>query len=150
MNELSVDTRATISDLERRVRLLEEGLYGHSAPQCSTVVLMRCYIEAHRAIREIDQESGGIWVAQAYLWDVRALVSLGRHVNDPYPYRPFLAALDVCVLKGIPGADAAVRHLESVGQDLLYAEGLELVRPRDTMGTLRLHEALKRLATLRK
>lgn len=150
MNELSVDMRALISDLERRVQLLERGLYGHTVPQCSPVLLMRCYLEAHRAIREIDRDSGAIWVAQAYLWDVRALITLGREVNDPFPYRPFVAVLDACVLKGIPGAEAALRHLESVSQALLDAQGLELVRPRETMARLRLHEALKRLGSLQK
>jgi hypothetical protein len=145
MSELSTDALATILDLERRVRLLEQGLYGHTVPQASAALLTRCYLEAHRAMQQIEAENAGVWVAQAYLWDVRALVALGRQVNDPYPFRPFIAVLDACVLHGVPGADAALQHLESVSQDLLVAQGLELVRPRDTMGRLRLNEALFRL-----
>ncbi len=148
MNDLSIDAQASIFDLERRVRLLEKGLYGHAAPQCSIVLLTRCYLEAHRAIREIDQDSGAVWVAQTYLWDARALVQLGRKVNDPFPYRPFLAVVDICVTRGVPGAEEAREHLESVSQDVLTAQGLELVRPRDTMQRLRLTEALQRLGRL--
>jgi hypothetical protein len=148
MNDLPIDVTAKILDLERRVALLERGLYGHTTPQCGAALLTRCYLEAHRVRKRIDRESASIWVAQAYLWDVRALVALGRHVNDPYPYRPFLAVLDVCVLNGIPGAEDARTHLEAVSQDLLVAQGLELVRPRDTMGKLRLQEVLTRLTSL--
>jgi hypothetical protein len=145
MNESSTDSNASILDLERRVRLLEQGLYGHTAPQAGAVLLTRCYLEAHRLLKHLDPENVAVWVAQAYLWDVRALVTLGRHVNDPYPFRPFLAVLDLCVLQSVPGAEEALRHLESVSQDLLTAQGLELVRPRDTMGRLRLSEAIAHL-----
>lgn len=145
MNHSLLDDRAKILDLERRVDLLERGLYGHSAPQCGASLLTRCYLEAHRALRKIEPEKAGTWVAVAYLLDVRALVALGRYVNDPYPYRPFLAVLDICALHSVPSAFAARTHLESVAQDLLTAQGLELIRPRDTMGRLRLHEALSRL-----
>ncbi len=142
---VSADLRASILDLERRVRLLEQGMYGHAAPQAGAVLLTRCYLEAHRMLNRMDPEQVGVWVAQSYLWDVRALVALGREVSDPYPYRPFLAVLDLCVLQGVPGAEAARDHIESVAQDLLIAQGLELVQPRDTMGTLRLREALTHL-----
>lgn len=145
MNQRSVDHEATLFDLARRVELLERGLYGHTAPQASVALLSRCYLEAHRFTREIDPESASVWVASAFLWDVRALVTLGRHVHDPYPYRPFLAVLDRCVLAGVPGAEGARAHLERVSQELLAAQGLELVRPRDTMGQLRLGEALQKL-----
>lgn len=140
------DILALLFDLRRRVEQLEKGLHGYSAPEGRLPLLTRCYREAHRAIHALTEENAGIWIAQAYLWDARAYVELGRHVNDPYPYRPFLAVLDTCVLKGIQGAKSAQGHLEAVGQDVLAAQGLELVRPRDTMGTLRLLEALERLS----
>jgi hypothetical protein len=145
---MNVDLTASIFDLERRIALLEQKQYGHAAPQAGAALLTRCYVEAHRLVRDIDPKMAGVWVAQAYLWDVRALVALGRAVNDPYPYRPFLAVLDRCVLSGVPGAEAALAHLEEVSQQLLVAQGLELVRPRDTMVNLRLEEALLRLGRL--
>lgn len=150
MADLPVDLIATISDLERRVRLLEEVQRGDTQTLMNLPLMARCYLAAHRLPREIDQDFGALWVTSAYRWDARALVALGRHVHDPYPFRPFLAALDLCVLHGIPGAEDARAHLESVGQDVLNAQGLELVRPRDTMGCLRLQEALRRLTRMRK
>lgn len=148
MQDLPVDTFASICDLERRVAMLEEGLHGHTASPCSVSLLTRCYLEAHRVIRNFDPDFAAIWVASAYLWDARTFVTLGRHVHDPYPFRPFIAALDICVLRGTPDAERALLHLEAVGQDVLRAQGLELVRPRDTMKRLRLQEALERLKRL--
>lgn len=140
-----IDSASALLDLSRRVALLEQGMYGHAAPQAGVVLLVRCYIEAHRLLKELDPENVGVWVASTYLFDVRTMVKLGREVSDPFPYRPFLAVLDLCVLEGVPEADAARGHLEAVAQDLLVAQGLELVRPRDTMQQLRLSEALSRL-----
>ena len=145
MNLYPVDLQAALFDLTRRVALLEQDAYGHAAPEATAAVLARCYLEAHRFVREIDPQSAGVWIANAFLWDVRALVALGRHVNDPYPFRPFLAVLDRCVLASVPGADRARAHLEEVSQELLAAQGLELVRPRDTMVHLRLGEAVNAL-----
>lgn len=129
------------------MRLLEERTYGHSLPSAGVPLLVRCYLDAHRVLRVWEPASAVLWVAQAYLWDVRTFVVLGRHLRDPYPFRPLLAAVDLCVLHGIPGAEAACAHLESVSQDLLRAQGLGLVEPRDVMVTLRLGEALTRLST---
>lgn len=145
MEGRSVDERGSILDLERRVAHLERGLYGHSLPLCSVPTLVRLYLDAHRVAQRFDPDFAAAWVAQAYLWDVRTLVLLGRQVSDPFPFRPFLAATDICVLHGIPGAEDARAHLLSVSQDLLLAEGLELLEPRDVMGRLRLDEALSRL-----
>lgn len=142
MNLPIVDLRATIFDLERRVALLERGTYGHAAPLIDAVLLSRCYLDAHRFVREIDPKSAAAWIANAYLWDVRTLLALGRQVSDPYPYRPFLAVLDRCVLAGVQGAERARAHLEAVSQELLTAQGLELVRPRDTMSSLHLQVAI--------
>ncbi len=146
MTDLSVDTYALILDLRRRVELLENGLYGHAAPVCDPTLLTRCYVEAHRVAKDVDAATASAWVAQAYLWDVRALVVLGRMVADPYPFRPLIAALDACVEAHIPAAEQALAHLEAVSTDLLVAQGLELIRPRDTMGQLCLEEALQVLA----
>lgn len=145
MESRSIDERGAILDLERRIVHLERSLYGHSLPVCGVATLVRFYLDAHQIIRHIEPDSAGAWVVSAYLWDVRTLVLLGRQVNDPFPFRPFLAAVDICVLRGIPGAEEARAHLLSVSQDLLTAEGLELLEPRDVMGQLRLGEALTRI-----
>ena len=140
-----VDREGTILDLTRRVALLEQRLYGHTEPACGTSLLVRCYIEAHAVSEHVSLEAASAWVAQAYLWDVRTLVRLGRAVSDPYPFRPLLAALDACVTAQIAHATTARDHLESVSGDLLRAQGLELIEPRDLMHSLALREALQQL-----
>jgi hypothetical protein len=145
--ETPAELKATIFDLTRRVSELEKGLYGHLSPHVDLVLMLRCYRDAHSALRGIEPQSAGVWVAQAYLWNVRMLQQLGRAVADPYPFRPLLAVLDLCVLQSIPNAQAALEHLEGVAQDLLSAEGLEVVQPRDVMGSLQMHAVQMRLAT---
>lgn len=140
-----IDQGASILDLMRRVALLEERLYGHTEPVCGTQLLVRCYLEAHGVSEHVHAEAASAWVAQAYLWDVRTLVRLGRAVSDPYPFRPLLAALDACVAAQIPHAEPARAHLESVATDLLRVQGLELLEPRDLMHALPLQQALKNL-----
>jgi hypothetical protein len=143
--ETTAELKATIFDLTRRVSLLEKGLYGRLSSQVDLVLMLRCYRDAHHALRRIDAQSAGVWVAQAYLWDVRMLQQLGHAVADPYPFRPLLAVLDLCVLQSIPNAQEALVHLEGVAQDLLSAQGLELVRPRDVMGSLQMQAVQARL-----
>lgn len=143
--ETLAELKATIFDLTRRVALLEKGLHGHLLPQMDLTLMLRCYRDAHSALRRIDAQSAGVWVAQAYCWDVAMLQQLGRAVADAYPFRPLLAVLDLCVLQGIPDAQPAREHLEAIAQDLLSAQGLELVRPRDVMGTLQMQAVQSRL-----
>jgi len=146
MNE--VDTHAAIADLLRRVGLLEQNTYGHASPQVGEVALVRRYRDAHKVLRDLKPDNAAAWVATTYLWDVRALVTLGRQVNDPYPFRPLLMLLDRCVLVGAPGAAEARTHLEAVSQDLMNALGLELLTPRDVMGRLALQQVTARLRAL--
>jgi len=138
-----VDREGTILDLTRRVALLEQRLYGHTEPACGTSLLVRCYIEAHGVTEYVATETASAWVAQAYLWDVRTLIRLGRAVSDPYPFRPLIAALDACVIGGNEHAKAALTHLEGVSADLLRAQGLELIEPRDLMHSIALGDALR-------
>lgn len=145
MSDWTLGDRALLRDLARRVSLVERHTYGHAAPQCKIDLLIRCYVAAHQALTNIDKTSAISWVAQSFLWDVRSLVAVGQRVEDPYPFRPLIAVVDRCVLYSAPDARAALQHLEDIARDVLDIQGLELVGVRETMGTLRLKEAIDRL-----
>jgi hypothetical protein len=132
--------------MKRRISLLEGTMYGYCLPEIGEVLLIRCYLDAHKAPSLTDPLAERAWVRQAYLLDTRVLIRLGRLLNDPFPFRPFLAALDHCRERGVQGAEEAAAHLESVCRDFLDAAGLELLDPRDVMGKLRLSEALENLS----
>ncbi len=143
--EAPLELAASIFDLSRRVTDLEKATQPLQ-PMCDLVLMVRCYRDAHAVLGGLRPEHASAWVTQAYLWDVRALLALGRAVDDPFPFRPLLAVLDHCVRMGIPSAEPARARFLPVAQDLLTAEGLEIVRPRDTMHRLALPEALRAAA----
>lgn len=119
-------------------------LHGHTLPAFTEPLLIRMYLDAHRKIPS-DPVAGRAVVRQCYLLDTRLLLALGRAVLDPFPWRPFLRVADRCVERELEGANAAREHLLTTSQGLLDMMGLELLEPRDLMGTLRAHDALRAL-----
>jgi hypothetical protein len=142
MNENTVDWKAAVLDLERRVALLEIRNYGHANPLCGEALLIRCYLDAHKAGALMDPVACRAWVRQIWMLDVRALVRIGRALGGTFPWRPFLVTLDLFVVRDVTGATEAREHLLTISQDLLNAVGLELIGPRDVMGKLKLQESL--------
>ncbi len=63
-------------------------------------------------------------------------------VNDPFPWKPFLALLDHATDAGYL-VDDATEHLLHIAQELLNAQGLWLLTPADLMGSpLAIQEAV--------
>lgn len=145
MHQTTVDWKAHLLDLERRTSLLEIRNYGHATPLCGEALLVHAYLDAHKAAQLREPVACRAFVRSIYLLDVRALVRIGRAVRDNYPWRPFLAALDLYCRRQIEGGEEAREHLLSISTELLQAMGLELLQPRDVMGSLRLEDALNEL-----
>lgn len=140
----TLDLKATVLDLERRVAMLETMLHGHTLPAFTEPLLIRMYLDAHRPPPR-DPVLARAVTRQLYLLDTRLLLLLGRAVHDPFPWRPFLLLADRCVAKGLEGAVEAREHLFDIIHGLLDLMGLELLEPYDVMGKLRVKEAVELL-----
>lgn len=127
------ELQATISDFERRIALLEEMIHGTPQQDLPIDFLLGLYLDAQREL-PVTPELGRHWVRQAYLLDARQLLTLVRRSHDLHPWRPILHIIDRYVDEGYEPAVGAQAHLLSIAQDLLNAQGLELIRPRDVMG----------------
>lgn len=64
--------------------------------------------------------------------DARQLLTLAQNTGDPHPWRPMLALLDEYLGAGFDVANAR-SHLLGIAQDLLNAQGLDLLQPYDVM-----------------
>lgn len=146
MRKNTLDAAAELRDLRHRVDLLESILHGQPRTDIRGTLLIRMYLEVHRIPGIAASPLAEAWTRQIYMLDARTLVALAREVNDPYPWRPFLALLDSCCARGVPGAADARSRLLLLAQDMLDLAGLGVLHPRDLMGTLRITEALSAIS----
>lgn len=146
MRKNTVDLGAELLDLRHRVSLLEGALHGGPRNDVRGAMLIRMYLEAHKIPGLAGMPLAEAWVRQIYLLDRMTLIHLSRQVNDPFPWRPFLALLDGCVAQRIPGALEARKYLLGLAEDLLEQAGLEVLHPRDVMGSLRISEAISAIS----
>jgi hypothetical protein len=125
--------QAAIFDFAMRIELLEEIIHGDSPRHLPLDFLLGLYVEAQRD-RPLTEELSAHWARQFLLLDVRQLLALVKHTRDIHPWRPFLVLMDIAVSRSFRGAERAQRHLLLISQQLLIAQGLELLQPRDVMG----------------
>lgn len=146
MRKNTLDIAVELRDLHQRVGLLESILHGRSRVDLRGALLVRMYLEVHKIPGIAGSSLAEAWVRQIYLLDRTTLVVLGREVNDPFPWRPFLVLLDRCVSRSIPGAQEARAYLLELAQELLDLVGLEVLQPRDVLGSLRITEAISAIS----
>ena len=127
----NLSLQATISDFQRRIRTLESSVYGLEQQPLRVDLLYGLYLDTHRT-SEKSQFLARMWCRQIFALDARQLLTLARNTGDPYPWRPMLAMLDDYLSNGFDVAPAR-EHLLGAAQDLLNAQGLDLVQPYDVM-----------------
>lgn len=127
----NLSLQATISDFHRRIRGLEATLHGVEQQPMRTDLLYGLYIDSHKK-REKSAFLARMWCRQIFMLDARQLLTLAQSTGDPYPWRPMLAMLDEYLEAGFDTAPART-HLLGAAQDLLNAQGLDLLQPYDLM-----------------
>jgi hypothetical protein len=150
MHKVPLDVVAEVRDLKQRLHALESIFHGQPTIDLRGSLLIRMYLEAHR-VPEFGGTLSGMaiaegWVRQSFLLDRVTLITLGREVNDPFPWRPFLVLLDRCASRNVPGAMEARQRLMGLAQELLDLAGLEVLQPRDVLGSLRIEEAISAIS----
>lgn len=120
-------------DQDRRLEALEEAL-GMGAVGLRPNRLVELYHDSFDPVVDSEKESRH-WARLVTTLDSSQLLLLARLTGDPFPFRPLLARMDTYYAKDYQVKDA-VDHLVSIGQDLLTAQGLGLLRPRDIMGRM--------------
>lgn len=128
-----VHLQATIFDFQRRIAMLEETIRGVEQKDLPTDFLLGLYLDS-MSESLLTPDTGTHWVRQAYLLDARQLLHLVRLSCDLHPWRGILSILDRLLSIGFAPAERAREHVLSIAQDLLNAQGLELIHPRDVMG----------------
>lgn len=146
MRKNTLDAAAELRDLRHRVGVLESILHGQPRVDLRGALLVRMYLEVHKIPGIAHSTLAEAWTRQIYLLDAMTLVTLGREVSDPHPWRPFLALLDACCARGVPGAGEARSRLLLLAQELLELAGMSVLHPRDVMGSLRISEAVSTIS----
>ncbi len=124
--------QARIADLEHRLQHQEAITTGRTWRHADLRLLTELYQDALMGPM-VDDESGRHWERHVMNLTVHQLVIMGRGVGDPFPWRPILRNLDLMIKYGIDLTKAR-SHLLSIAQELLEAQGLRLLSPRDLMG----------------
>lgn len=135
MTEKSLDAmwlQTQVSDLERRLEMVERFTLGQSQKLPHQELLVSLYLDSLRGA-ELDKASSRHWERQIFVVDARQLLVIARILRDPFPWRPLLVVADLYVSNGF-GLEAARDHLLGVAQELLRIQGLGRVHPRDVMG----------------
>lgn len=126
-----VTLQATISDFQRRIRVLEASVHGVEQQPMRADLLYGLYVDTHKPVEKTDFLAR-TWSRQIFMLDARQLLTIAQNTGDPYPWRPMLAMLDDYLAAGFDVA-LARDHLLEVAQDLLNAQGLDLIQPYDLM-----------------
>lgn len=77
-------------------------------------------------------EAAALLSSCALLLNPRNLLDLGRMTADPFPWRPFLTALDLLEVTGHDVHDA-VLWVQGCAEELLAAQGLGILRVEDVL-----------------
>jgi hypothetical protein len=129
----TVALQASIADFHRRVRVLEAAVHGDEQRPLPIDLLQGLYVDAF-ARREPTVSDARMWARQAFMLDARQLLILAQITGDMHPWRPILGLLDHFLGHGFEEVRSSRAHLLSVAQDLLDAQGLDLIQPYDVMG----------------
>lgn len=123
---------ARLRDLERRVDELTPPIFGELEPEYEVGELAALYADASTGPEALTPQLANLWVSVIKKLNVTALNTLGKHVADPFPWKPFLHVLDLMHSKGFRVEDATA-HLLRLAQDLLRIQGLSKLRVEDVI-----------------
>jgi hypothetical protein len=135
--------QARVLDLERKIDTLQALVQGNVHQPYDEQALQALYWDACRRFGRLKPREAFLWSCCIRNLDVTQLLTLGRLVHDPFPWKPFLVLLDWATEEGHL-VEEATEHLERIAQDLLYAQGLWLLSPCDLMASpLEVQKALR-------
>lgn len=129
----SYSLQARVFDLESQLAQLQLLLQGQQRSGFSIEALHGLYWEACRSFARLTEKEVFLWNSLIQGLDVQQLLKLGRRVQDPFPWKPFLVLLDHATLEGY-FVDDATEHLLRIAQELLNIQGLWVLTPADVMG----------------
>jgi hypothetical protein len=135
--------QAKIADMGRKIDGLQRMVYGRDPSEYSAADLQSLYWEACRRLGDLAPREVFLWSCLIRNLGAAQLLTLGRLVQDPFPWKPFLALLDHATAQDFL-VDDVTEHLLDTAQDLLTAQGLWMLTPADLMGTpLAVHQAVE-------
>ena len=131
-NSRVLDLEVEVATLRRRIGALEARIFGKVSDGPSAHPLFSIY--SHLLCDGVTQspESAALLRSVGLLLTPRSLLDLGRMAEDPFPWRPFLLALDLMETAGEDVHDA-VEWVQGCAEELLAAQGLGMLRPADVL-----------------
>ncbi len=137
--------QARLSDVELQLATLQRLIQGQHKQGFTPSELEGLYWEACRRVKDLRPREVFLWCCMVRNLTVNQLLTMGRAVSDPFPWKPFLALLDRATVDGYL-TDEATEYLLHIAQELLNAQGLWVLTPADLMGTpLAIQEAVAAL-----
>lgn len=128
----TIDLEVDVATLRHRVGALEARMYGRIDDSSGPQPLFDTY--AHLLLDGIHpcEESAALLRTCVALVSPRMLLDLARMTGDMFPWRPFLAAVDLLHVTGFDMTESTA-WLETCAQDLLNAQGMKMLRIEDVL-----------------
>lgn len=127
-----IDLEVEVYTLRRRIGALEARIFGGVDELEGPNPLFQVYTHLQCSGVQPDEDAAALLRACTLLLTPRNLMDLGRMTGDPFPWRPFLAALDLLEVTGHDVA-ASSQWVQGCAEDLMRAQGLEMLRVEDVI-----------------
>lgn len=125
--------QAKLADIERRLSSVQRLAFGQATASHTQRDLEVMYWAAVRSYDNTTKGELELWIPLIKGLTAEQLLVLGRVVDDPYPWMPFLALLDHSAVRGLDVDHTTVDFLQVI-QDFLCAQGLHILTASDVMG----------------
>lgn len=119
-----------LDSISRRLAVLESQRLGSVSRLNSWPLLQALYVDARTGKVDWTEASSRTWGACISLMTEEVLLDLGRAAGDPFPWRPFLHVLDRFTHHGFD-VEESTSHVLSMARNMLNAQGLQVLEPKD-------------------
>lgn len=127
-----LDLEVEVATLRRRMGAVEAHIFGKVSDRPAAHPLFSIYSHLLCDGATQNPETAALLRSVGLLLTPRSLLDLGRMAEDPFPWRPFLMALDSMEASGEDVRDA-VEWVHGCAEELLAAQGLGMLRPADVL-----------------
>lgn len=127
-----IDVEVDLATLRQRLEILETRILGSIDGLDGPQPLFSIYSHLQFDGITPSQESAALMQSCSLLLTPRNLLDLGRMTDDMFPWRPFLAALDLLEATGY-NVSAATKWVQRCAEQLLIAQGLGVLRVEDVL-----------------
>lgn len=128
----TIDLEVDLATMKKRLEALEARVLGSVDSLHGPHPLFLVYSHLLFDGLTPSKESAALMQSCALLLTPRNLLDLGRMTSDMFPWRPFLAALDLLQVTG-HSVEKATEWVISCATDLLKAQGLGMLRVEDVL-----------------